>query len=372
MSIRLFSIKDRNESVTKQRFGFTLVELLVVIAIIGALVALLLPAVQNVRETARKTQCLNNMKQVLLGMSAYESSKGRYPGYIEPIQRSNKEFVTIDTSGGITGSYFGSSGSQNKSSATTSWAAVILPHIDQGPIYDNLVDASVPDGDARTLIRQLEIYICPSDSELSAQQDNAGLSWVMNTGAWDYNGTSYLSGNGVGDTKANGIGQNRALSSVKLNMSSIKDGASNTLLLSENLHKDFETNPYCWAGVSSNQIPEQVFGMVWVVDGNPSSNGTQLPISVEDDTDAGEYDPTTARYARPASNHAGGSCNAAFADGHADSISANIDYTVYQRLLTTDGAKCVDPVNHTSPDPTDRTTVIGGFRTLPPLAADDF
>ena len=370
MSNRPFSIKDRYASITKQRFGFTLVELLVVIAIIGMLVALLIPAVNAARERARQAQCLNNMKQVLTGMMSYETNKKRYPGYIEPIQRSNKEFVTIDTSGGITESFFGSSGSQEKDSATTSWAAAILPQIDQAPIYDNLVDASVPDGDARTLVKQLEIYICPSDTELSAQPDNAGLSWVMNTGAWDLpNSGNYPANYSTipGDIKANGIGHNRALGSVKLNMSSIKDGASNTLLLSENLHKDFESTPYCWAGVSSDQIPEQFFGMVWVVDENPSSSGAQLPISVEDDSDAGVYDSTTAEYARPASAHPGGICNAGFAGGNAKALKADIDYTVYQRLLTTDGTKCVDPDSHTPVSATITT-----FRTLPPLAADDF
>ena len=329
-------------------------ELLVVIAIIGMLVALLIPAVNAARERARQAQCLNNMKQVLTGMMNYETSKKRYPGYIEPIQRSNKQFVTIDTSGGITESFFGSSGSQEKDSATTSWAAAILPYIDQAPIYDNLVDANIPtdSDDERDLIKQLEVYICPSDTELSAQQENAGLSWVMNTGAWDYNGGTFLEGNNQGDIKANGIGYDRSRTSLKTNMSSIKDGASNTLLISENLHKEIEGQTYTWAGVDPDVIPEQFFGMVWVVDENPSSSGAQLPISVEDDSDAGVYDSTTAEYARPASAHPGGICNAGFAGGNAKALKADIDYTVYQRLLTTDGTKCVNPVDHTSTGPT--------------------
>jgi prepilin-type N-terminal cleavage/methylation domain-containing protein len=71
------------------RRGFTLIELLVVIAIIAILIALLLPAVQQAREAARRTQCKNNMKQIGLAIHNYESTFSRFPSAGEGTNRSS-------------------------------------------------------------------------------------------------------------------------------------------------------------------------------------------------------------------------------------------------------------------------------------------
>jgi prepilin-type N-terminal cleavage/methylation domain-containing protein len=100
----------------KQRLAFTLIELLVVISIIGVLIALLLPAVQAAREAARRTQCVNNLKQLGVALHTYESTARSFPpGYIS----------NFDTSGTDTGPGWG-------------WAAMLLPQIEQKPLFDTI------------------------------------------------------------------------------------------------------------------------------------------------------------------------------------------------------------------------------------------
>src|SRR5215475_10256134 len=100
------------------RRGFTLIELLVVIAIIAVLIALLLPAVQAAREAARRAQCVNNMKQIGIGLHNYHDQNGSCP------------------LGGV--NIGPSSAGWNGQANTLSWRALILPQMEQGNVFNAL------------------------------------------------------------------------------------------------------------------------------------------------------------------------------------------------------------------------------------------
>ena len=107
----------------KRRGGFTLIELLVVIAIIAVLIALLLPAVQQAREAARRTQCKNNLKQLGLAMFNYEGTFGQFPmASFAPWGRFGKDDAHMDYKG-----QFG-----------PNWAVTLLPYVDQGGLYASM------------------------------------------------------------------------------------------------------------------------------------------------------------------------------------------------------------------------------------------
>jgi len=360
--------------------GFTLVELLVVIAIIGTLTALVLSGVQNVRSAARRTQCINNMKQIGAAIINYETAKQSYPGYVNPLQRSKQasggaQYLAVNVAG-LSGSGFVRTTVADDS--RISWAAMILNELEQGPVYDVMVDSTVPDGDPRAVIRPIEAYMCPDDTELLSSAANAGLSYSANTGAWDWYTTGGVPANAFtratftaikGDNRANGIFHNRTFGKVKMDAGDVSkgDGAENTLLLAENIQKG---EGYTWAGARPNLPGEQQLGVVWL---DPAQYGAATnrdwspftttgpamqPFSAEG---SGGYNPATPEYARPASAHAG-VFNVVMASGSVKTIPVTIDYDVYQRMLTVQGRKCVEPVENKA----------SAFQTLPPLAAGDF
>jgi prepilin-type N-terminal cleavage/methylation domain-containing protein len=125
--------------------GFTLIELLVVIAIIGLLTALLLPAVQGAREAARRTQCVNNLKQLGVAVHTYESTHRAFPpGYVS----------NFDAGGNDIGPGWG-------------WSALLLPPMEQKPLFDS-VNLSLPIEDSSNetgRLTRIAVYLCPSDDQ---------------------------------------------------------------------------------------------------------------------------------------------------------------------------------------------------------------
>jgi prepilin-type N-terminal cleavage/methylation domain-containing protein len=219
----------------KRASGFTLIELLVVIAIIAILIALLLPAVQQAREAARRTQCRNNLKQIGLALHNYMSSHNVLP--------------------------FGKGASYTGAPIYARWSqhALLLPYFDQAPLY-NLINFNLPPdtpgmggviafmpaftspGNINTVPSRTVVpgFFCPSDISPSdpwqAQNNYAG-----NQGGWLCDRSDQPGG-------ANDVSPNEVQTGIfyflsKVKPADITDGMSNTAFFSEKIRGQGTPNP---------------------------------------------------------------------------------------------------------------------------------
>jgi prepilin-type N-terminal cleavage/methylation domain-containing protein len=315
----------------RNRSAFTLVELLVVIVIIGILMGLLLPAVIGARERARQTQCSNNQREVALAVQGYESDKDHLPGYI------NNFGADADTS-------------------RLSWLVVVLPYLGREDLWTVWRDPGIPlsnqtagNGKYQTAVGEMPQLICPSDSRSGA----GVLSYVANCGI----------GASTSEIQAHGVFQNRSGgTSPPFTTDRIPDGASNTLLFSENIQATLWVPPLVdpddatpssnpWTGLDTT-VPidyrEAHVGMVWTASATPDRCRR---INQCKDAVVRLYDPAVPGtplnpptlgspysgrpiivVARPSSYHVGGVV-ASYADGHQDYMDEDINYAVFRQLM---------------------------------------
>ncbi len=222
------------------RSAFTLIELLVVIAIIGILVGLLLPAVQSVREAARRTQCSNNLHNIIIAMHNYESALQRLPrGLVSnPISSPSERF-------GI-----------------WSWSVFVLPYMDQNNVYDQLVPSpSVSLGarwqaggfDLTILTLSYPAFVCASDSSEPRNAHRGGGTQFMQsqpagTNMQTISTTNYVAANtsraciGFLEPSNAGILDGAFNSLQGLKFRDFTDGQSNTVFLSERTYDTVRKN----------------------------------------------------------------------------------------------------------------------------------
>ncbi len=252
------------------RFGFTLVELLVVIAIIGVLIALLLPAVQQAREAARRMQCSNNLRQVGLACHNYHDTYRTFaPGRLQ--------YSGVDSTGSST-------------TIVTGFLAMILPFVEQGnlgDVYKNKYgfDDVINQPAANT---EVDIYLCPSAPGNRKTPIYAGwnMGWTTDVGSLDPNltgiATDYQGVRGIHiiDDQGNHSDANSKagiLSENATKFRDITDGTSNTIMLFEMAGK-----PTNWQSGKQVEVTNaQFYGygpwignngvMIW----NYSSDGSQ-------------------------------------------------------------------------------------------------
>ncbi|MHC2069415.1 DUF1559 family PulG-like putative transporter [Bremerella sp. T1] len=207
------------------RSGFTLVELLVVIAIIGVLIALLLPAVQQAREAARRMQCTNNLKQLGLGLHNHHDTYGHFPtGY---------EFRSGFTDG----------------DPQWGWAAFLMPFLEQETVYDALDPANqtvataiANANDLAVMQTPLDMFRCPSDTgpDLNNQRELVDEATAVSNYIGSNSSDLACRDDGIpgGNYGADGIFWENS----ECNFSDITDGTSNTFAIGERCWNMNRTN----------------------------------------------------------------------------------------------------------------------------------
>ncbi len=255
---RISSCFDRNQTRTKRIVdrtdrGFTLIEILVVSLIIAVLIALVLPAVQNAREGARRTACLNNLRQIGLGIASYHDAQGSFP---------------IGEYGHFIPDYNGEQPYCKWMIPDKSYLVAILPYVDHAPLYHalNQNEWMYSVGNRTVMTSSVGLYACPDDVDSGRLRDGYSL---LNQYEQDYltpsklSSTSYCGvvGDAISDPfpapewgckpmpqsvmEANGC----ITGIAPISYASVTDGLSETLLVAERTvsvlkSKDLSDGPY--------------------------------------------------------------------------------------------------------------------------------
>jgi prepilin-type N-terminal cleavage/methylation domain-containing protein/prepilin-type processing-associated H-X9-DG protein len=207
--------KDRLRLRNSERYGFTMIELVVVMGIIGALIGLILPAVQASRESARRAQCANNLKQLMIATHSFAEARGGFPSSAF----WGRTFTRYDHGAGI-----------------YSLQCSLLPYLDQGALYNSMNFLLISGSFAwleqyhRTAATQvLGTFLCPSDRFATRSIPFAGNSYRECTGL----GEATLTGNELHLISDGAFMPLDDGTSRVLNLAAIRDGLSSTLAFSE-------------------------------------------------------------------------------------------------------------------------------------------
>lgn len=325
----------RNSSCHRSiRIGFTLVELLVVIAIIGLLVSMLMPAIQRARESARRSSCLNNMRQLGVASHNYLSSHRTFPsGWIESVPDPSNpnppaQPCDIDMSQYFNPPIVLSPGTTSQPITISDWTmgsgwglhSLLLPEMEQGTLAINFsglktdVNTDAPINSNWEYIQvPVPSYVCPSASYPDKRPANLGYSSYR--GCLGYVPSQQLAQSG--GTVENGIFYRNS----GVDDSDITDGMSNTILFGESLFGGFWGDSYSCCARGRDDLLGSRFDTYW----------TGAPGNAQNCSLTGNI-----HFFGFGSFH-GDVVNITLGDGSSRSIAKNIDDIVFFSLCTRNG-----------------------------------
>jgi prepilin-type N-terminal cleavage/methylation domain-containing protein/prepilin-type processing-associated H-X9-DG protein len=296
--------------------GFTLLELLVVIAVISVLAALLLPAVQHAREAARRVQCRDNLKQIGLALLNYHDALGSFPmGYVSPAPTS-----PLATSPGW------------------GWASLILPQLEQSPLYAS-INFSLPienDENFTGRTTRVNVFACPSDRDvgtyLAIRADGTGVARVHT------NSYAACFGAGMDIAESPDSGNGLFLRNHVTKIAGILDGSSQTIAIGER-GACLVMTP--WSGTPANAISRFTPGAT-VGGYDATGHGGELVLAHADQNSPNDPRTGADDFYSP---HSGG-IHFLFADGSVRMVKSTVQLSVYRALCTRDGGEVIDATDY--------------------------
>ncbi len=296
------------------RTGFTLVELLVVIAIIGLLVALLLPAIQAARESARRTQCQNNLKQIGVAVQTHHDTRKHFP-----------------------------TGRNRFDQYAVSWAFFLLPYMEETTMYSSY-DSKARVDDAKntaTMRTPVETYACPSRRKAAADRnfDNNEAPPVVLGAATlaDYSanaGLQIMTGMVGADESATVFGAySRAeagpiFSGSRIGARQVSDGLSKTLAIAERHLPPVPAN-------TPTEMEHHAIGDTAAIAGDTPHTTFR---AAEHGLATGIDDPNHEKFG---SSHSNGLVQAVFLDGHVGGLQPDISIDVFKAMSTIGGDELI-------------------------------
>lgn len=306
------------------RSGFTLIELLVVIAIIALLAALLLPAVQQAREAARRTECLNNLKQMALACHNYADSHKSFPsGFILAPNASQISLafamspITIQLGPPINGQVQQVQLTDWTYSENWSWQSMILSQLGMStvgvnfnqPKFDPMNTMTVTDN-MLACQQAIGTYLCPSNSLPPSRPQGYAYS--------NYRGC-------MGTTPTSGMLFQDSAVSFRM----VRDGESNTLLIGESLMGFWGDGNSCCARVADDD------------NNDISDRGTDGMIPTMRPAAFDTYWMTSGIHFFGFGSWHADTCNFALADGSTRPIAKNINFKILKALATRENGERV-------------------------------
>lgn len=277
--------------------AFTLVELLVVIAIIGVLVALLLPAIQAARESARRSECQNHLRQQVVAVALHANAKGAFPV-------------------GCLGTYGDFKVAPPVPARRISWNVAVLPYLDEQPLYERF-NFALPShhSDNRTVAETvLPIFLCPSTESTDL---------VSATGLWK----GLACADFAGIYGVEGLTRNRPADEDPPSLQTLRDDSLGIFLYDEPVPPQQVTDGLSKTACISEVVDRRETETEWVNGQSIFAQDEQTPINVDRDpgNEIGSPHPDGA--------------SVAYCDSHVEFIADTVEQELLNAMLTRAGGE---------------------------------